>query len=61
MNHIQITQNKKDDWMERLDNVDKYNTTKMQAQQQKTLDTLTVISVNFFTAHAYCSIFRYEF
>lgn len=37
----------KDDWMERLDNVDKYNTTKMRAQQQKTLDTLTVISVIF--------------
>lgn len=37
----------KEDWLERLDNIEKYNTAKMQEKQQKTLDTLTIISVIF--------------
>lgn len=37
----------KEDWLERLDNIEKYRAAKMQEKQQKTLDTLTVISVIF--------------
>lgn len=37
----------KNDWLDRLDNIEKYNTAKQQDQQQKTLDTLTIISTIF--------------
>jgi len=37
----------KEDWLERLDNIEKYNTAKMQEKQQNTLDILTIISVIF--------------